>query len=229
MTKDSAYILGACSLLILQYSWACLEVMDSGPNGRSDLGFSSLLPLYSGMKQLGLTLWITYEPYDPYLHSIMAYRPIQKITHYFENTTMPLELESFFTHCCNCTKWCNTADGNFSIRMDAARSLIPLLSAFKLSHIELESSGFMPDISRCLFIWPLLTPIGFKQLVGKNDEASMVIVLYYYAAVLGVASWEFWWMRERSAHMSRSILIRLGDKCKECIGWAREICDVKYS
>jgi hypothetical protein len=161
---------------------------------------------------------------DPFLYSFMFYRPIFNIRRYSENTNIPLELEVFFTHCCQCPKWSNMGEGNFSIRMNAARSLIPVLSAVKLGLAELEASNLMPDIARVLFILPLFTSNEFGHLLKENDEAALLILLYYYALVLRLLSEKFWWMRKRSAHMCEAIMTRLGNKCEKCVSCARELC-----
>lgn len=113
--------------------------------------------------------------------------------------------------------------------MSAARGLIPLLSALRLDPLSLETSGLIPDIVRCLFTMPMLTPDGFKHLLEENDEASLVIILYYWAAVRRLASGKFWWMRERAVYMSGKLLARLGGRCEECTGWAAKICDGDWS
>ena len=221
MTRENAYVLGACSMLILQYTWANMEVADEDGCYRFSSEFGNLIGLYSGMKQLGLMMWSVG---DPYLDSIMTYRPSQRICHYLEDTSLPLELETFFMHCCRCSTWSEATEETFNHRMNAARGLIPLLAAFKLERSALELSGLMPDILRCLFTWPLITPVGFRTLLERDDEASLVIVLYYFAAILGLASDKYWWMLERAEYLCRSILRRLGDRCEQCTGWASEIC-----
>jgi hypothetical protein len=223
ITADNAYPLLACSALILQYQWACHDLTDHGPDNFLDFGFGNLIGLYSGMRQLALaSLPVTIN--DPFLYPFMFYRPIFNIKRYSENTNIPLELESFFTHCCQCPKWSGVAERNFDIRMNSARSLIPVLSAVKLGSAELEVSGLMPDIARVLFILPLFTTSEFAQLVKDNDEAALLILLHYYALVLRLLSEKYWWMRDRSAHVCKSILIKLGNKCERCLGCVRELC-----
>jgi len=226
ITEDNAYTLLACSILILQYSWACPELTGREANNAIDFGFGNLLGLYSGMRQLALVILAIN---DPYIYSFMFYRPIHEIMRYSENTNVPLELEGFFTHCCQCPKWSGAEGGNFRTRMDAARRLIPILSALKLGHAELEASGLMLDVSRYLFALPFLSSDEFVQLLRNDDEPSLVILLYYYALVLRLLSGKFWWMRERSAHLCQWLLARLGNRCDKCIGWAREICTIQFS
>lgn len=226
MTTYNVHILGACSLLILQYSWASLDTIGQGVNDRSNWVFGDLPGLYSGMRQLGL---LALSVCDPYLTAVVTYRPIHRIMKYLEGSNLPLELEAFFTHCCQCPSWSRTDSGTFVHCMDAAQSLIPLISTLKIDRCSLETSGLIPDILRCLFIWPSMRPDEFRRLIEKEDEVSLVIVLYYYAAVLGLASGKFWWMRERAACTSRLILSRLGTRCQECTGWAAEICTKNYS
>jgi hypothetical protein len=223
ITQGNAYALLACSSLILQYQWASHDLTECDANNALDLGFGSLLGLYSGMRQVALAS-LTIAVHDPDLYSFMFYRPIFTIKRYSENTNIPLELEGFFTHCCQCPEWSTMGEGNFSIRMDAARGLIPILSAVKLGLAELEVSSLMPDIARVLFVLPLFTTTDFAQLLKENDEVALLILLYYYALVLRLLSGKFWWMRERSAHVCESILAKLGNKCEKCIGWARELC-----
>jgi hypothetical protein len=221
LTQDNAYALCACSLLILQYSWGCPELTDRELNNAMD-GFGNLLGLYSGMRKLAQAFLATIH--DPHFYSLGFYRPVEAIRRYSENTNIPLELEIFFTHCCQCPKWSGTKDGNFNIRMDAARRLIPLLSALRLGQEALEASGLMPDIARYVFMLPVVSSEEYGQLLRNNDEASLVILLYYFALVRRLTSGKFWWMRERSARLCEWLLTRLGNKCERCTGWAAEIC-----
>lgn len=225
ITTKNATVYIACSLLILQHAWASLDTADQDGNNWSKWGFSSLPALYLGMRELGLR---ACSVCDPYVTGVITDRPIHRIMNYLEYSSVPSELEEFFIRCCECPSWLHTDDSTITVCMSAARSLIPLLSTLKLDRLTLDASGLMPDTLRCLFIWPLLTPDGFGQLLEKNDEVSLVIVLYYCAAVLGLVSEKSWWMQERAAYASRSILSRLGDRCEECIGWAREICEGNY-
>jgi hypothetical protein len=220
ITENNLYALCACSLLILQYSWACPDLTGREANNAIDFGFGSLLGLYSGMRRLALSLLTIH---DPYLHSIMLRRPIEIISRYSENTNIPAELEDFFSHCCLCAEWCGPGDKHFSIRMEAASRLIPVLSALKLGEGELEASGLMSDISRYLFVLPLLSSEEYAQLLRNNDEASLVILLYYFSLVRRLLSGKYWWMRERSAHLCEWLLVRLGNRCERCVGLAREI------
>jgi hypothetical protein len=226
MTTENASVLAACSLLILKYSWASFDATDQDAIDKSNWGFGNLTGLYSGMRQVSL---LVLNALDPQLTNVMNHRPIHRIMNYLEDSTLLLELEAFFTHCCQCPSWSHTDDKTFTTCMDAARGLIPLLSTLKLDRSNLETSGLIPDISRCLFILPLFTTKEFTQLLEQSDEVSLVIVLYYYAAVLGLASGRFWWMRDRAAYMSTSLLSRLGDRCLECTGWAAEICAENFS
>jgi hypothetical protein len=146
----------------------------------SNTGFGTLSALYGGLRQLGLHLVLVG---DPYFTPIMNYRPILRIAQYFENSTLLSEVEALFTHCCQCPTWTNSQFGTFDGRMSATRGLIPLLSALRLDALSLEMSGLIPDIGRCLFVMPMLTPDGFKHLLDENDEASLVIALYYWTAV----------------------------------------------
>jgi hypothetical protein len=214
ITEANSYALCACSLLILQYSWACPELADRETNNSIEIGFGSLLELYSGMRRLALILLTIH---DPYIYSVMFYRPIETIRRYSKATNVPSELEAFFTHCCQCTEWDGTGDGCFNTRMDAARCLIPILSALKIGEVELEASGLMPDISRYLFFLPLLSSAEYVQLLRNDDEVSLVILLYYFALVRRLLSGKFWWMRERLAHLCEWLLARLGNKCERCI------------
>jgi hypothetical protein len=75
-----------------------------------------------------------------------------------------------------------------------------------------------------LFILPLFTTSEFAQLVKDNDEAALLILLHYYALVLRLLSDRYWWMRDRSAHVCKSILTNLGNKCERCLGCVRELC-----
>ncbi|KAN0091720.1 hypothetical protein V8E51_017567 [Hyaloscypha variabilis] len=220
ITEDNIYALPACSLLILQYAWACPELNNRDVNDAVDFGFGSLIGLYSGMRSLSLSL-LTIR--DQYLHSIMFHRPIFAIKRYSEGTSVVAELEEFFTHCCKCPEWCGTGDQNFDTRMEAARRLLPILAALKLGERELEKSDVMQDIPRYLFVLPLVSSEQYGHLLRNNDEASLVILLYYFALVRRLLSGKYWWMRERSAHLCEWLLTRLGDKCERCVGWAREI------
>jgi hypothetical protein len=224
ITEDNLYALCACSLLILQYTWACPELTDREAGSAIDFGFGSLVGLYSGMRRLALSLLTIH---DPYLQAMMFYRPIEAIKGYSKNTNIPAELEGFFTHCCQCSKWCGLGDENFSIRMEAAHRLIPVLSALKMGEIELKSSGLMPDVARYLFAQPFLSSGEYARLLKSNDEASLVVLLYYFALVRRLLSGEFWWMRERSAHICEWLLAQLGNKCERCVGWAREISSMQ--
>jgi hypothetical protein len=97
ITDANSYALCSCSLVILQYSWACPELTGREANNAIEVGFGTLVELYSGMRRLALTLLTIH---DPYLYSIMFYRPIETIKQYSEHTNIPSELEEFFTHCC---------------------------------------------------------------------------------------------------------------------------------
>lgn len=220
ITKDNIYALGACSLLILQYAWACPDLTARDSDNAVDFGFGGLLGLYSGMRSLGLSLLAVH---DPYFHSVMFYRPIDTIKRYSENSNIPAELEAFFMHCCQCPEWCRTGDEDLSIRMEAAHRLIPIMSALKLGEKQLHESGIMPDILRYLFVLPLLSSEAYSQLLRNNDEPSLVILLYYFALVRRLLGEKFWWMRERSDHLCAWLLAKLGNKCERCVGWAREI------
>jgi hypothetical protein len=224
ITEDNLYALCACSLLILQYSWACPDLTDREANNAIDFGFESLVGLYTGMRRLALSLLTIH---DPYLHSIMLHRPIEIISRYSENTSIPAELEDLFSHCCLCPEWCGSGDKNFSIRMEAAQRLIPVLSALKLGERELEASGLMLDISRYLFVLPLFWSEEYGQFLRNNDEASLVILLYYFSLVHRLLSGKYWWMRERSAHLCEWLLARLGNRCERCAGWARQISSMQ--
>lgn len=159
----------------------------------------------------------------------MNYRPILRIAQYFENSTLLSEVEALFTHCCQCPTWTNSQFGTFDGRMSATRGLIPLLSALRLDALSLEMSGLIPDIGRCLFVMPMLTPDGFKHLLDENDEASLVIALYYWTAVWRLASGKSWWMRERAVYMSKKLLGQLRCRCEECTAWAAELRDGDWS
>ncbi|KAE9374899.1 hypothetical protein N431DRAFT_336019 [Stipitochalara longipes BDJ] len=218
--EDNLYALCACSLLILQYAWACPDLTDRGADNAVDFGFGSLSGLYIGMRSLGLSLLAVH---DPYLHSVMFHRPIEAITRYSESSHIATELEGFFTHCCQCPQWSGSGDENLSIRMEAAHRLIPILSALRLGEKELEASGLMPDISRYLFVLPLFSTEAYSQLLRNNDEPSLVILLYYFALVRRLLGDKFWWMRERSAYLCLWLLGKLGNRCERCVGWARDI------
>jgi len=205
ITEANSYALCACSLLILKYSWACPELADRETNNSIEIGFGSLLELYSGMRRLALILLTIH---DPYIYSVMFYRPIETIRRYSKATNVPSELEAFFTHC---------ARNGTALEMDAARCLIPILSALKIGEVELEASGLMPDISRYLFFLPMLSSAEYVQLLRNDDEVSLIILLYYFALVRRLLSGKFWWMRERSAHLCEWLLARLGNKCERCI------------
>ncbi|PMD37807.1 hypothetical protein L207DRAFT_464292 [Hyaloscypha variabilis F] len=220
VTGDNLYSLAACSLLILQYAWACPDLTNRDVDNAVDFGFGSLTGLYSGMRNLGMSLLAVH---DPYLHSVMFHRPIETIKQYSESSHVPGELEDFFTHCCQCPQWRGSGDENFSIRMEAAHRLVPILSALRLGEKELEASGLMPDISRYLFALPLFTSGAYAELLRNNDEPSLVILLYYFSLVRRLLGERFWWMRERSAHLCVWLLAKLGDKCERCVGWARDI------
>jgi len=224
VTKDNIHALGACSLLILQYAWACPDLTARDSDNAVDFGFGGLSGLYSGMRSLGLSLLALQ---DQYFQSVMFYRPIDAIKCYSEGSHIPAELEDFFIHCCQCPEWRKSGDEDFSIRMEAARRLIPILSALKLGEKQLQESGLMPDILRYLFVLPLLSSESYSQLLRNNDEPSLVILLYYFALVRKLLGEKFWWTRERSNHLCAWLLAKLGNKCERCVEWAREISNMQ--
>lgn len=153
---------------------------------------------------------------------MITYSPRSNIERYFNDTTLPSNIEAFFNHCLTCTK-ISDKDRNLSDSVDAARRLIPILCALMLGHHCLEASGLMLDVARYLFAWPNLLSDNFINLVKINDERCQVILLYHFAAISRLRSERFWWMRERSVYMCEAILLWLGDRCEECTGWAREL------
>ena len=221
---DSADALLACSMLILQYSWEFNRstIQDANPNPE---GFGSLLGLYSGLR------YIVFEIIDgrsgSRFDSMLIYSPRLKIESYIEDSNLPTEVEVFFGYCLTCTKISDNKNKNMSGCVDAARRLIPILCALKLGRRCLEASGLILDVARYLFAWPNLLSDDFIHLVKMNDESSQVVLLYYFAAVLSIPSERFWWMRDRSVYMCDTILLRLGDRCEECTGWARELISRK--
>jgi len=221
---DSADALLACSMLILQYSWEfnLSAIQDASRHAE---GFSSLLGLYSGLR------YVIFEIIDARggsrFDSMITYSPRLKIEQYFEGSNLPSEIKVFFGHCLTCLKISDNKDGNLSDYVDAARHLIPILCALKLGHRCLEASGLILDVARYLFAWPNLLSDNFIHLVKINDERSQVVLLYYFAAAFNIRSERFWWMRQRSVYMCEAILLRLGDRCEECTGWARELISRK--
>jgi hypothetical protein len=218
--RGSADALLACSMLLLQYSWEFTLSTTQNTN-RDAEGFGSLLGLYSGLR------YIVFEILDARcgsrFDSMLTYSPRLKIERHFEDTTLPSEIQACFDHCLTCTKISDKQDRNMSDCMDAANHLIPILCALMLGRPCLEASGLMLDVARYLFAWPNLLSDGFINLVKINDEGCQVILLYYFAAVSRLRSERFWWMQERSVYMCEAILLRLGNRCEECIRWAREL------
>lgn len=223
-TGDTADALLACSMLILQYSWE-FSLSTIQDMSRHAEGFSSLLGLYSGLR------YIVFEIVDARggsrFDSMLTYSPRLKIERYFEDSNLPSEMKVFFGHCLTCTKISDNKDRNLSDCVDAAHRLIPILCALKLGHRFLEASGLILDVARYLFAWPNLLSDDFIHLAKINDERPQVVLLYYFAAVLNIRSERFWWMRERLVYMCKAILLRLGDRCEECTGWARELISRK--
>jgi hypothetical protein len=222
--RDTADALLACSMLILQYSWEFngSTIRDANPNPE---GFGSLLGLYSGLRYI--VFEIIDERSGSRFDSMLTYSPRLKIESYFKDSNLPSEIEVFFGHCLTCTKISDNKSGSVNGCVDAAHRLIPILCALKLGRRCLEASGLILDVARYLFAWPNLLSDDFIHLVKISDERSQVVLLYYFAAVLNIRSERFWWMRDRSVYMCDTILLRLGDRCEECTGWARELISRK--
>ncbi len=82
--------------------------------------------------------------------------------------------------------------------MNALSRLSLVLHAIKLAYPDIEGSGVADDIYRFLFTWPPFCTKGFMDQVRENNPASLLILLYYYAAIVSVFSGKLWWMRDRA-------------------------------
>lgn len=76
------------------------------------------------------------------------------------------------------------------------------------------------------FRWLAFIPLEFSAFLKSHDPTALVIIAYYYAAVLAILSnlkdgW--WWMRERPVFLTHRISAFLGPEWEHWMSWPREI------
>ena len=216
----------ACSMLLLQYSWT----YDSD-------GWDCLMAFYKGMmnvvlefiKSWGVTNRVDGLGMSNRFTSLLLYSPRMHIEAYFKDVAIPSGIQAIFAHVLTCTQISDTQPDDENGFMEPSKRLMAILAALQLNHQELEASGLMLDVARYLFSFPTLLPIGFVDMLKKEDERAQVIVLYYMAAVSRLAPGRFWWMRERGFYMYEMVLQNLGNKCTECTRHVAEILEGRDS
>ncbi|KUJ21302.1 uncharacterized protein LY89DRAFT_778872 [Mollisia scopiformis] len=221
LTPTSFNNIISCSFLLMLYSWTYIEAAPGVPVEVVEM-FHDPVTLFYCLKDcivssqflLSKTSW----------SRVFAYRPTEALEEYVRtNKFRDHEFGERMTHVALCglrsrDPSCSSADN-----MNAIQRLGNALWAVKLSQGDLEGSGVADDINRYLFTWPPFCTKGFIQQVRDNNPTSLCILLYYYAAIVGILSEKTWWMKDRAWFMYPMLLQKLEGRCEECIAPAREL------
>jgi hypothetical protein len=207
--KSHGKALVVCSMLLLQYSWT----YDSE-------GWRSLETFYRGLTSVVLKFIESSHSYEPdSFTGMLAYSPRLHIEGYFENTPISPSIGGIFAHILTCTKISQSQPDNMNDLIEPSRRLMTILLGISLGWQKIEAEGLTLAVARYLFSFPNLLRAGFFELLKKEDERVLVVMLYYFAAVSRLPAERFWWMKERGVYMYKRILEHLGDKCSECTSY----------
>lgn len=100
---------------------------------------------------------------------------------------------------------------------DALTRLLIPVNVILISAPDIESSGLMEDIYRYFFTWPTKCTKGFLQQVDEGNPVSLLILMYYYAAIVRVDSERIWWMRDGALRMFNQLRAKFNGQCLRCV------------
>jgi len=215
MTIGNFETIISCTLLLIHYSWACIE-HDLETDIDIAMSFRQIFDHFHGLKDC---LVIAQDVFvQTYWAKTLLYSPKIKLERVLmESHEMAEKLEDVFLRCLYCglgtKKPANASNDN----INALSRLIPPLSIILVTLPNFESSEVVPDIHRYLFTWPPLCTKGFVLQVSEGNPASLTILLYYYAAILRTYSEKVWWMRDGAKFMFHKLQSKLSGYCARCV------------
>ncbi|RDW88324.1 hypothetical protein BP6252_00356 [Coleophoma cylindrospora] len=209
----------ACSLIVLQHSWA-----DTSPTASEEQDASktctvnSLFPLAAGLRCLVLSTY-DIKPSSA-LADRVCFKQAKPFPWQFCNAAFAVRLELFFGLVFEVGHGdYASGEDTFSAQihhMQAAERLSTVLS-ITYDQTDPESADLGLDVARYLFLWPAMCSDGFRRLAEEEDPASLIILLAYAHGIERILPASFWWMHGKASLMTRELVLAIGWKSLESV------------
>lgn len=216
LTPRSFDIIMSCSILLILYSWAYIEVRFENTLEVADL-FQDTLTLFYSLKDCVVSGKILLE--KSRWHEVFSYSPRVALEDYVRtHRTKGDDFYQRINHSTLCGLGTYDPECSSPDNLNSMSRLSLVLCAVRIAASDLEGSGVADDIYRYLLTWPPFCTKGFVQQVKENNPTSLCILLYYYAAIVGIQSEKIWWMRDRALFMYTMLREKLEGRCDNCLG-----------
>jgi hypothetical protein len=205
----------SCTTLLIHYAWICIG-QDQNADVDIPASFGQISDHSRGLKDCVVVARNIFEKTQ--WATVLRHSPKIILERYAgESQSIANKFRDAFGHCLFCGLGTRMPANASNDNVDALTRLIIPMTVICLTSPDIESSGLMPDIYRYLFTWPTKCTKGYIQQVDEGNPVSLIILLFYYAAILRVDTERIWWMRDGASRMFNKLRSMFSGQCSRCI------------